>query len=120
MPTYIYPNTEDFSAYAMNQYYQMNNIPMPNKTSEQCTLFDPQCENINTPPSDRMNDTDNTCLTNPFFAARCCSLQAEAFFVNSSRASKSDWRDLLSDFIDGGVSLNINHRITVHQIDSVP
>jgi len=108
MPTYIYPNSIDFSSYAMNQYRQINNIPLNNQTLDQCTLTDPQCKPLNIPLSDQINDSNSTCLNDAFTAGSCCSLYTEAFFANSSRESENHWTEFLIDLTDGTVSLNLN------------
>jgi hypothetical protein len=99
----------DFSSYAMSQYYQTNNIPLQNQSSEQCSLTDPECQALNIPLSNQINNSDNTCLSDLFTASSCCSLHTEAFFVNSSDGS--DWRKFLSDLIDGTVSCHCNYQL---------
>ncbi|CAF1163517.1 unnamed protein product [Rotaria sordida] len=101
MPTYIYPNSVDFSIYAMDQYYEINNIPINNQSSEQCTLNDPQCKILDIPFSNQIIDSNETCLNDSFLASRCCSLQTDAVFVNSSRESENDQLKFLSDLIAG-------------------
>ncbi|CAF3576152.1 unnamed protein product [Rotaria sp. Silwood1] len=101
MPTFIYPNSKDFSTYAMDRYYQTNNISMHNQSSDQCTLNDPQCKILNEPFLNQINDSNETCLSDSFLASSCCSLHAEAYFVNSSRESESDRAKYLSDLIAG-------------------
>ena len=103
MPTYIYSNSIDFPTYAMDQYHQMDN-----QSSEQCTLSDLACQALALPLSDQEDNLNETCLSNSFTAASCCSLHTEAFFVNSSRESASKWTEFLSDIIDGTVSLKFH------------
>ena len=92
MPTYIYPNSINFSSYAMNEYYQINNIPPNNQSSDQCTLNDPQCKILEIPLSDQINDSNSTCLSDSFTASSCCSELTEDFFVNSSYEGENNSR----------------------------
>jgi hypothetical protein len=103
MPTYIYPNSIDFSSYAMNQYDRINNITRDNQSSQQCTLTDPQCQTLDIPLS---NESISTCLSDPYTASSCCSLHTEEFFLNSSHDGTNDWREFLVDLTDGSVSLH--------------
>ncbi len=102
MPTYIYPNSEDFSSYAMKEYYRINHIPISNQSSEQCTLTDSQCQALGIPLSNQTDEWNSTCLSDSFTAGSCCSLHTDAFFVNSSR--ENDWTEFLIDLTDGTVS----------------
>jgi hypothetical protein len=106
MPTYIYSNSIDFSSYAMDQYYHINNITIYNQSSEQCSLSDPQCKALNIPLSTQTSGLNDTCLSDSFTAASCCSLHTEGYFANISSASENSWTAFLSDLIDGTVSLN--------------
>ncbi|CAF3271883.1 unnamed protein product [Rotaria socialis] len=108
MPTLIYPKPTDFSIYAMDQYYQINNISKSNESLGQCTLNDPRCIILNTPLLSQKNESNDTCLNDSFTAGSCCSLHAEAFFVNSSSEGESDWRKFLSDLIDGTGFFTLN------------
>ncbi|CAF3775744.1 unnamed protein product [Rotaria magnacalcarata] len=85
MPTLIYPKSTDFSIYAMDQYYQINNISKTNESLGQCTLNDPRCKILNQPFLSQKNESIDTCLNDSFTASSCCSLHTEVFFVNSSR-----------------------------------
>lgn len=105
MPTYIYPNSIDFSSYSMNEYHRTNNITVNNQSTDQCTLIDPQCKVLNIPLSNQINDSNSTCLSNSFTAGSCCSLHTEAFFINSSREGENDKINFLIDLTDGTVSL---------------
>ncbi|CAF0826530.1 unnamed protein product [Adineta steineri] len=107
MPTYIYPNSIEFSSYAMNEYNKINDIPIYNY-SDQCTLTDPQCESLNIPLSSQDNVSNNSCLDNSYTASSCCSLHTESYFVNSSRDGENDWTEYLIDLIDGTGSLTLN------------
>ncbi len=106
MPTYIYPNSIDFSLYAMKQYYQINNIPLNNQSSDQCTLNDLQCKILETPLSDQINDSNSSCLSDSFTASSCCSSITERFFVNSSYEGENNPAEFLLDLTDGTVSYN--------------
>ncbi|CAF2615030.1 unnamed protein product [Rotaria sp. Silwood2] len=108
LPTFIYPNPKDFSTYAMNQYYQINSISIHNQSTEQCTLNDPQCKILNTPATNKINDSNETCLSDSFLASSCCSLHTEAFFLNSSSESENDQIKFLSDLISGTGFFTLN------------
>jgi hypothetical protein len=95
----------------MNQYNHIHNIPIYNQSSEYCTLSDKKCKNLSIPLSDHVDDWNDTCLNDSFTAASCCSLHAEGFFVNSSRESEANSIGILSDLIDGTVSLNFDFYI---------
>jgi hypothetical protein len=106
MPTYIYPNSIDFSSYSMKQYYQINNISLNNQSLNQCTLNDIQCKILEIPLSDQINNSNSSCLSDSFTAGSCCSLLTENFFVNSSYESKNNPTEFLIDLTDGTVSCN--------------
>ncbi|CAF3828143.1 unnamed protein product [Rotaria magnacalcarata] len=108
MPTLIYPKSTDFSIYAMDQYYQINNISKTNESLGQCTLNDPRCKILNQPFLSQKNESIDTCLNDSFTASSCCSLHTEVFFVNSSREGESDWKKFLSDLIDGTGFFTLN------------
>jgi len=104
MPTYIYSKPVDFYRYAMDKYYQQHNLPLSNQSFEQCSLADPQCQALEIPLTNQENNTNATCLNDPFTASSCCSLHTETFFVDSSHKNENDWTKYLIDFFDGTVS----------------
>jgi hypothetical protein len=106
MPTYIYPNSIDFYKYAMNEYSEQYNPIVLNRSFEQCSSSDPECQALEIPLTNQENYTNSTCLDNPYTASGCCSLYTNAFFENSSSQIENDWRKFLIDLFSGTVSQN--------------
>ncbi|CAF1242481.1 unnamed protein product [Adineta ricciae] len=108
MPTYIYPNSIEFSSYAMDQYYQTTGSSKDNTSDGICTLSDPRCALLNKPISDNHSDISGTCINNTFTAGSCCSSLTHAYFVNTSSDAENAWTEFLIDLIDGTGVLSIN------------
>ncbi|UJR31263.1 hypothetical protein I4U23_018763 [Adineta vaga] len=108
MPTHIYPNSIEFSSYAMNEYYQNHGGSRDNTSNDICTLSDPQCKLLNKPISDEGSNVYGTCINNTFTASSCCSLHTQSFFVNSSSESENHWTEFMIDLIDGSGFLTLN------------